>query len=100
MSNSVLSNSVLKLAGIVLSVIIAAGGLLTWVGSIAADNADLKRRISTVEDRAKEDRKATRESIGEVKEHVKVIDQNVQIILQTVRSMEAVQRERARTERR
>ncbi len=42
----------------------------------------------------------TRQNINEVKEHTKIIDQNVQLILQELRAMKAVQEaERARSPR-
>jgi hypothetical protein len=67
----------------------ALGGV--W-GTLSADGADTKRRVTTVEQRQAEDRKDTRAAIHEVKEHVKLIDQNTQLILQEVRAMQAVQR--------
>jgi hypothetical protein len=85
-----------KWLGISLAVATASGSLLVWVMGISAEAADTKRRVDTVEKRQVEDRQVTRESLSEVKEHAKIIDSNVQIILQKVTAMEAVQRSERR----
>lgn len=61
-----------------------------------AENSRQREKIEQLEKRLSEDRKDGREAVHEVKEHVKIIDSNVQIILQKITAMEAERR----TERR
>lgn len=68
-----------------------AGPLAVW-GDAQRKDGIRDEKITNVEKRQAEDRKDTRENLNEVKEHVKIIDQNVQTILQTIKAMEAVQR--------
>ena len=79
---------------LVLSCAIASAGLLVWVGSIAGDNADTKRRLSVVEERQKEDRKDTKQAVKEIQQDVKETKENVNKILIKLEAQE--QRETAR----
>lgn len=69
---------------------IIGGPLAVWGDQQRTDGVR-DEKISQMEKRQSEDRRATRESVNEVKEHVKAIDQATQIILQEVRAMKAVQ---------
>ena len=75
--------------GNVLTVLGMLAGLGGVWGTLSADNADTKRRVIVVEERVKEDRRDARQSVNELKEHVKAIDQNTQLILQKISAMEA-----------
>ena len=66
--------------GLVLSCAIAAASLLVWVGTIAADNADTKRRVTQVEERQKEDRKEIKENVKETQADVKDVKKDVEQI--------------------
>lgn len=79
-----------KWVGVAIAAVSAAAGLLVWVGGISADQGQIKNKVRNLEQRQAEDRKDTREAISEVKEHVRIIDRNTQLILQEVRSMQAV----------
>ena len=65
---------------LVLSCAIAAASLLVWVGTIAADNADTKRRVTQVEERQKEDRKEIKENVKETQADVKDVKKDVEQI--------------------
>ena len=67
------------------------GGPLAVWGESQLERGQTKEKLQQIEKRQQEDRRNTRESIGEVKEHVKAIDQATQLILQEVRAMKAVQ---------
>lgn len=89
-----------------IAAIAAAGTLVAWVASVAGDAADTKRRVDTVERRQIEDRqqqaeqrKELREGMVDTNAYVKAVDQNVQIILQKVTAMEAVQRSERRRDK-
>lgn len=70
---------------------IIGGPLAVW-GDAQRESGSTKEKLTQLERRAQEDRKNTREAISEVKEHVKLIDQNTQMILQKLTAMEAVQK--------
>jgi hypothetical protein len=76
----------------VLVVLGLIGGPLAVWGESQLERGSTKEKISNLERRRDEDRRDTRQSIQELKEHVKQIDQNTQTILQTIRAMEAVQK--------
>jgi len=81
----------------VLVVLGLIGGPLAVWGEAQLERGTTKEKIQQIERRQDDDRRDQRQNVNEVKEHVKVIDQNVQIILQKITAMEAVQRsERAR----
>lgn len=89
-----------------IAAVASAGTLVAWVASVAGDAADTKRRVDTVEKRQIEDRqqqaeqrKEIREAVVENNAYVKTVDQNVQIILQKVSAIEAVQRAERRNDR-
>ena len=69
--------------------------IMVWVGGIAGEAADTKRRLLTVEERVKEDRRDTRSAIGRVDAKVEQIDATVNKILSAVQAMEAVQKAEA-----
>jgi uncharacterized protein HemX len=87
--------SLATILAVVMAVGTMAGSWFVW----GQQAGQLQGKVLTLEERAKEDRKDTRQNIGEVKEHVKVIDQNVQVILQKITAMEAVQKSERRRER-
>lgn len=70
---------------------IIGGPLLVW-GDVQMERGTTKEKIAHIEKRQQEDRLNTRQDINEVKEHVKLIDQTTQTILQEIRAMQAVQR--------
>lgn len=84
-------NGRLPLSTVALIVGIIGGPLAVW-GESQLERGATKEKITTIERRQEEDRRVTRENISEVKDHVKIIDQNTQIILQEIRAMQAVQR--------
>lgn len=88
-------NGRISLSTVAIVVGIIGGPLAVW-GESQLERGSTKERLSNVERRQNEDRKDTRSSISEVKEHVKLIDQNTQIILQKITAMEAVQRSQRR----
>ena len=61
----------------VLGMLAALGGV--W-GTLSADNADTKRRVTTVEKRHDDDRKETREDQKEIKQDVRETKEQVQQI--------------------
>ena len=79
--------------GTVLMVLGMIGGPLAVWGDSQLERGASKEKIAHLERRQDEDRRDTRVSINEVKEHVKQIDQNTQVILQKITAMEAVQRQ-------
>jgi Na+/glutamate symporter len=84
-------NGRISLSTVGLAVAIIGGPLAVW-GESQLERGSTKERLATIEKRQHEDRKDTRTAITEVKEHVKLIDHNTQIILQKITAMEAVQR--------
>lgn len=84
------------LPGALVTVVLAGAGAL-W--HLSGETADTKRRVQNVEDRVKDDRRDTRQNINEVKEHVKLIDSNTQMILQELRAMKATQEAERRRQR-
>lgn len=76
------------------------GGPLAVWGDAQRDKGKTEERIGNVERRLDDERKNTREDINEVKNTVRGIEQNTQTILQELRSMQAVQKERERRETR
>lgn len=89
-----------KWASIILTALSMLVAAAAWVSSVSADLGKQKEKIDALEKRREEDRRDQREALSEVKEHVKIIDQNTQIILQKITALEAVQkaerRERSR----
>ena len=75
------------------------GGPLAVWGESQLERGRTKEKLEQVEKRQEQDRRDTRESLGEVNSHIKEIDQNVQIILQKITGMEAVQRAEKRERR-
>ena len=67
------------------------GGPLAVWGESQLERGQTKEKIQQIEKRQSEDRRDTRQNLNEVKEHVKVIDQSTQLILQELRAMKAVQ---------
>lgn len=82
--------------GTVFIVLGMIGGPLAVWGESQLERGSTKEKIATIEKRQEEDRRDGRQSINEVKEHVKQIDQNVQVILQKITAMEAVQKAQRR----
>lgn len=87
--------------GATVLVALAAGG---W--HLSAEVAGTKQRVDSVEKRQDgtekkqtEDRKEIREALVETNQYVKVVDQNVQLILQKLSAMEATQRAERRRDR-
>jgi hypothetical protein len=85
----------ISLSTIAIIVGMIAGPLAVW-GDSQKERGTTNEKLTTLERRQNEDRKDTRAAISEVKEHVKLIDHNTQIILQKITAMEAVQRSERR----
>lgn len=81
-----------SVAGLVLALL----GIGGYVAAIAADHADTKRRVTTVEQRQTEDRQTVQRDQREIKRDVKDIGENVQVILRKLDAIEAAQRARER----
>jgi len=75
----------------------ALGGV--W-GTLAADSATTKQRLTALEQRSEETRKEIRETAHEIKTDVKEVKSDVQLILRKLDSMDAVQRSERTRERR
>ena len=75
----------------ILSIVAALGGV--WAAT-SADNADVKRRVDTVEKRQIEDRSDVRDTQREIKQDVKETKETVQIILRKLDAMEVAQKSR------
>lgn len=88
-------NGRVSLTTIAVIVGIIGGPLAVW-GESQLERGATKEKLTQMEKRQADDRRDTRQNISEVKEHVKQIDQNVQVILQKITAMEAVQRETQR----
>jgi hypothetical protein len=86
--------------GTVLIILGLIGGPLAVWGESQLERGSTKERLQQIEKRAEEDRRTLRSEVVEVKEHVKLIDQNTQIILQELRVMQALQKQRERESRR
>ena len=88
-------NGRISLSTIAVVVGIIGGPLAVW-GDSQSERGQTKERLTNIERRQSEDRKDTRAAVSELKEHVKLIDHNTQIILQKITAMEAVQRSERR----
>lgn len=98
MSQDEKKNGRISLSTVAIVVGIIGGPLAVW-GDSQKERGTTNERLQNVERRQNEDRKDTRSAISEVKEHVKLIDHNTQIILQKITAMEAVQRSERRDRR-
>ena len=79
--------------GVILTVLgMVVGPLAVW-GDGQRKAGELDEKVTTLQKRSEEDRKDQRQQVNEVKEYAKAIDSNVQIILQKLTAMEAVQRQ-------
>lgn len=72
------------------------GGPLAVWGDSQNERGKVNEKIDQLEKKREEDRRNVRQDLNEAKEHIKLIDQNTQLILQEIRAMQAVQRERER----
>jgi hypothetical protein len=81
---------------LLLSAVVAAGGLLTWVGSLSADNADVKRRLQVVEERQKEDRRETKNAVKEIQADMRETKDAVYKILVKIEGISKERGERGR----
>jgi hypothetical protein len=72
--------------------IVAVLGMLAGLGAtwatLSADSADTKRRVTTVEDRQKEDRRDIKQRLEQFDERSRRTDENVQKILGKIEAME------------
>ena len=85
--------------GNILTILAMFGALAGSYATLYADNADTKRRITTLEQRNEETRKEIKEVAHEIKGDVKEVKGDVQLILRKLEGMEAVNRaERRRTQ--
>jgi len=84
-------NGRISLASVAMVVGIVGGPLAVY-SEAQVDRGRSAERLQHIEKRQEEDRKDTRQAISEVREHVKIIDQNTQVILQSIKVMEAEQR--------
>lgn len=78
---------------LVISSLVAGGSLLTWVGSLASDNADVKRRVQTIEERQKEDRRELKADQKEIKSDVRETKETVNKILIKLEAIEQRRRD-------
>lgn len=62
-----------------------------WV-ALAADNADTKRRVSSLEQQHAEQREEARSVTKEIKSDIKETKQDVQTVLRKLETLEALQR--------
>ena len=83
----------------ILTVLGMVGAIVLGYGTLAADNADTKRRVITLEYGEQKTHSLIKENAREVKNEVRETRDAVQLILRKLDSMEAVQRERERRER-
>ena len=72
-----------------LGILLAVGG--AWAERVA-DATDVKRRVTTIEERALEDRGRTNEARKQLQKEVKETNDNVQKILIKLETMDAVQK--------
>ena len=86
-------NGTAKWLSILLASLIALGGLLVWVGSISADAADTKRRVTTVEKRQEEDRVEAKQDQKEIKQDLKETKETVNKILIKLESLDQRRRD-------
>lgn len=75
------------------------GGPLAVWGEAQLERGETRQKITTLEKRASEDRRAVRESLSEQNAQIKNIDQATQLILQELRAMKAVQEAERRRSR-
>lgn len=68
------------------------GALAGVWGTLSADNADTKRRVTVVEGRQAEDRSTVQRDQREIKQDVKQVASDVQQILRKLDVIEAAQR--------
>lgn len=76
--------------GNILTILAMFGAVATAYATLAADNADTKRRVSTVEERQGEARREIKDITHEIKVDVKEVKGDVQLILRKLGEMEAV----------
>lgn len=74
--------------GTALAIVVALGGISAAWTNLAADNADTKRRVTTIEQRQEEDRRTLRDEQREIKDDVKDVKSNVDLILRKLDRME------------
>ena len=67
-------------------------GLVAWVATVAGDQADTKRRVTTIESRQAEDRETIRRDQTEIKQDMKEVKADVQTILRKLVEMETIRR--------
>lgn len=72
-----------------LGILLAVGG--AWAERVS-DATDVKRRVTTIEERALEDRGRTNEERKQLQKEVKETNDNVQKILIKLETMDAVQK--------
>lgn len=82
----------MKHFGLILTIVGMLGGLLGVWGTISADNADTKRRVSEIERRHEETQKDYKTTVKEIKTDVKETKQDVQTVLRKLEVIEALQR--------
>ena len=82
--------------GTVLAIVVAIGSVFTAWKDLAAENADTKRRLATVEHRQEEDRRIQREEQREIKSDVKDVKGSMELIL---RKLDRIEDRGARAER-
>jgi hypothetical protein len=91
--------AVIKWLSFGLAALVAVASLGGVWGQMRGETARLEERLAGLEKRREEDRRELREAVAETSQHVKIVDQNVQVILQKITAMEAVQRAERRNER-
>lgn len=84
----------------VLTILGMLGALAASYATLSADNADTKRRVTHLEHGEQKTHQLIKENAKEIKSDIAETKQNVNLILQEIRAMQAVQRDRDRRERR
>lgn len=75
------------------------GAVVTaWV-AVAADNADTKRRVTSLEQQHAEQKQEQKQAVQELKKDVNDVKQDVQTVLRKLDTLEALQRAQERRTR-
>ena len=80
----------------VLTILGMAGAVAASYAALSADNADTKRRVTTLEAGEQKTHQLIKENAGEIKKDVRSTQEKVDLILIEIRAMQAVQRDRER----
>ena len=82
--------------GNILTILGMIGAIAASYAALSADNADTKRRVTTLEAGEQKTHQLIKENAGEIKKDVRSTQEKVDLILIEIRAMQAVQRDRER----